>query len=554
MNPLSQSAQTVAPAAYGRAAAVWHLAWGLGIAVLLAAAGAGLLPVDGFAQAGLAFALVPGLVGQALWRDPPAHLKLGLVGVWAGAATLSVALAGGISGPLAIWTVSPLLAALVFGGPRERALGAAGSVLAVAVGLASAVRFPPEPQPFLAALATLLLIGTGGWSLLSAFTRREAIEAEGMALRRRLEQILQAQPLLSLRLDRTGGVHAAFGRAQPGLPLDQLTSEGLIGSAQSADHQAILAALQAAAAGVESRARFTPLNAIDRQLEAVIRPLEGDGLLAVLRDVSDQQAREAALEAARFEAETLHQGKTRFLANMSHELRTPLNAVLGFSDMMRQRMFGPLPERYLEYANLIHEAGGHLLDLINDVLDMSKIEAERFELARERFDAREPVSAALRLIRLQAHDKGVDLHAAFPPDPVAVEADKRALKQMALNLLSNAVKFTPRHGSVTLTLEARGEVLELSVADTGVGLSPLDLERIGRPYEQAGEAEQRQRGTGLGLSLVRSMAELHGGQLTIESSLGEGSVFTLRLPIVDLERRGSGEVVPFPGPVSGEPV
>jgi cell cycle sensor histidine kinase DivJ len=292
---------------------------------------------------------------------------------------------------------------------------------------------------------------------------------------------------------------------------------------------------------------------MDRLFEVALRRLPDGTILAVLRDVSDQQAREAALDAARQEAETLHQGKTRFLANMSHELRTPLNAVIGFSDMMRQRMFGPLPDRYLEYANLIHEAGGHLLDLINDVLDMSKIEAERFELARQRFDAREPISAALRLIRLQAHDKGVELNGAFPVDPVPVEADKRALKQMVLNLLSNAVKFTPRHGSVTLSMRVDDAVLEVSVADTGVGLSPADLERIGRPYEQAGGPDQRRQGTGLGLSLVRSMAELHGGTLSIESRLGEGSDFTLRLPIVDTTARPTAEVVPFPGTAGADP-
>lgn len=535
-------------------AAAWHLAWGLGVAALLAAAGGGVLPAGAFVQAGLAFALLPALVGQALWRQPEGSMHLALTGAWLASTVLAIGLSGGVTGPLAVWSIAPLIAGLVFGGSRERALGAAGSVIAVAVGLAVSIRYPPEPLPLLASLATLLLIGTGGWSLVSSIGRREAREAEGQTLRRRLEHILQAQPLLSLRLDARGGVHGAFGRAQPGLTLDALTGEGLVGVAQPVDRPAVQAALDAAAAGLEGRAAFHPGRALDRQFEVVIRPLEDEGLLAVVRDISDQQAREAALEAARIEAETLHQGKTRFLANMSHELRTPLNAVLGFSDMMRQRMFGPLPERYLEYANLIHEAGGHLLDLINDVLDMSKIEAERFELARERFDAREPVSAALRLIRLQAHDKGVNLHAALPADPIPVEADKRALKQMTLNLLSNAVKFTPRHGSVTLTMEARGEVLELGVADTGVGLSPSDLARIGRPYEQVGEADQRKRGTGLGLSLVRSMAELHGGQLTIESTLGEGSVFSLRLPIVDELRRGSGEVVPFPAPAGADPV
>jgi cell cycle sensor histidine kinase DivJ len=166
-------------------------------------------------------------------------------------------------------------------------------------------------------------------------------------------------------------------------------------------------------------------------------------LIAQAFDGTPQFARESGLESARAEAEAQNAGKTRFLANMSHELRTPLNAVLGFSDIMRQRLFGPLPDRYADYADSIHEAGGHLLDLINDVLDVSKIEAERYELSIERFDAREAVSAAIALVRLSATDKGVELNGVLPVEPLMVEADQRALKQMTLNLLSNAIKFTP---------------------------------------------------------------------------------------------------------------
>ncbi|HAF80633.1 MAG TPA: sensor histidine kinase, partial [Brevundimonas sp.] len=220
--------------------------------------------------------------------------------------------------------------------------------------------------------------------------------------------------------------------------------------------------------------------------------------------------------------------------NMSHELRTPLNAVIGFADIMRQRLFGPLPDRYADYAESIHQAGGHLLDLINDVLDLSKIEAERYELALDRFDARDPVSAAVALIRPQADEKGVHLAPVLPPHPLEVEADARALKQMALNLLSNAVKFTPAGGSVTLTLDGIGPYLELVVSDTGVGIAPEDLQRLGRPFEQAGGADQKAQGTGLGLSLVRSLAELHGGRLTIDSTLGEGVAAMVRLPVATL--------------------
>jgi cell cycle sensor histidine kinase DivJ len=163
---------------------------------------------------------------------------------------------------------------------------------------------------------------------------------------------------------------------------------------------------------------------------------------------------------------------------------------------------------------------------------MSKIEAERFELSREVFDGREAVNAVLRLMRGQADRAGVQLRGVLPREPLEIDADRRALKQIALNLVSNALKFTPRHGAVTVGLQAVGGMMELVVADTGMGMSPQDLARVGRPYEQAGDAERRAAGTGLGLSLVRSFAELHGGEMILESVLGEGTTVTVRLPVL----------------------
>jgi len=256
----------------------------------------------------------------------------------------------------------------------------------------------------------------------------------------------------------------------------------------------------------------------------------------------------AEAEAARTAADAANQAKSRFLANMSHELRTPLNAVMGFADIMRNRLFGPLPDRYAEYAQLIHESGAHLLELINDVLDMSKIEADRYRLQREAFDAREAVSGVLRLMRTQAEEAGVDVRGELPEGALAVEADKRAVKQIVLNLLSNALKFTPRGGSVTLSVLTGEDDLILVVADTGVGVAPEDLERLGRPYEQAGDAEVRAQGTGLGLSLVRAFAELHGGSMAIESELGEGTAVTVRLPVLtraEAAPADGAQVIPF---------
>jgi cell cycle sensor histidine kinase DivJ len=255
-------------------------------------------------------------------------------------------------------------------------------------------------------------------------------------------------------------------------------------------------------------------------------------IVGAVRDARGQRAREAELEDARVAAEQQNAGKSRFLANMSHELRTPLNAIMGFSDIMRQRLFGPMSDRYSEYAELIHESGAHLLELINDVLDMSKIEAERFELSREDFDARDAISAVLRLMRGQADRAGITLRGSLPAVPLEAAADRRAVKQIAMNLLSNALKFTPRGGMVTISARGDGRVLEIVVTDTGVGIAGEDLTRLGRPFEQAGGAEQRQAGSGLGLSLVRAFARLHGGDMEIASVVGEGTTITVRMPVL----------------------
>jgi cell cycle sensor histidine kinase DivJ len=259
----------------------------------------------------------------------------------------------------------------------------------------------------------------------------------------------------------------------------------------------------------------------------IVRPLGSPA-----HDTSELEAKLGEARAAQAEAEADAKAKMRFLANMSHELRTPLNAIMGFSDIMRTRLFGELPPRYGDYPELIHESGRHLLDLINDVLDMSKIEADRYELAREEFDAREPVSAALRILQIQAHESRVQLRGILPSSELDVDADRRAIKQIVLNLVANALKFTPEPGSVTVTLQSAQGAMELVVADTGVGIAPEDLARLGKPFEQAGDAASRTGGTGLGLSLVKAFAKLHGGDMTIESRLGEGTAVTVRLPVL----------------------
>ena len=312
----------------------------------------------------------------------------------------------------------------------------------------------------------------------------------------------------------------------------------------------VLAALGSTGAALLTASRFGAGPAQDAPAPAAVDPGVAGQLAAAESARAQAEAARMQAEAAREEAASANAAKSRFLANMSHELRTPLNAIMGFADIMRNRLFGPMPDRYAEYAQLIHESGEHLLDLINDVLDMSKIEAERFRLFKESFDARDAVSGVLRLMRPQAEEAGIDLRAALPDGALTVDADKRALKQIGLNLISNALKFTPRGGSVTVSLGAADGALELTVADTGVGVSPEDLERLGRPFEQAGDAESRAMGTGLGLSLVRALADLHGGEMGIESALGEGTAVTVRLPVLVEEAAPpapTAQVIPFAG-------
>ena len=258
---------------------------------------------------------------------------------------------------------------------------------------------------------------------------------------------------------------------------------------------------------------------------------EGD-IVAVTRDITERKANERDLIAARDEAETASRAKSRFLANMSHELRTPLNAIIGFSEVMSHQMFGPLgAPRYLEYSRLINESGTHLLKLINSILDMSKIEAGRFKLSPEHFDLEESIVQALHFVSLQAERSGVTLSHGVSPEARTICADKRAVMQILINLLANGVKFTPPGGTVTASAEMTESGLALAVSDTGIGIGAEDLERLGRPFEQVdSEYTRAKEGTGLGLALVRALAHLHGGTMTIDSTLGEGTSVRILIP------------------------
>ena len=544
-----------------RAAAGWHgacaaLAIPGAATMAVAAPGAGWPPF-----VGLLVLAAPGLAGLLSAARRTAGGRAAVLGLWALATALGALLTGGVSGPLAIWCLAPFVAALMLGGRDQWALGGAlalGAIAAAALGQTLGLATPPPAAPapfvldlgakiaFAVALIAAQMAGARAGHAVSpsaAVPRPEPVREDNWptgaetALRERLHQ----QPHLILVFGEGGRVTEAYGPAPASVSLEALLGQGLLSLTEPARWRDLSLAMARAASEGAGRIEFPLADWPQIWLALDLRVMADGRLIGALRDATPDVRRALALDAARADAEALNIGKSRFLANMSHELRTPLNAIMGFSDIMRERMFGPLPGKYGEYADLIHDAGSHLLDLINDVLDMSKIEAAKYELQREALDAREPVSAALRLMRLQADDVGVQLRGVLPSQPLDVLADRRALKQIVLNLISNALKFTPKGGLVTVSLSALAGALELTVADTGLGIAEDDLLRLGRPFEQAGDAGQQARGTGLGLSLVRAFAELHGGEMTIESRLGEGTAVTVRLPVLLAPRsNGSG--------------
>jgi signal transduction histidine kinase len=237
------------------------------------------------------------------------------------------------------------------------------------------------------------------------------------------------------------------------------------------------------------------------------------------------ERRNRQLSEANRMAEDAVAAKSRFLANMSHELRTPLNAIIGFADLLKSGLYGHLNPRQADYAQHIHASGNHLLELINDVLDISRLDLEAYALDPERLDLGETIAAGLRTLSVAAEDKGVSLSADLPRAVPQIVADERALKQVLLNLLSNAVKFTPKGGAVRVAAGLREDgALALTVSDTGIGIAPEDLPRLFRPFQQAENARrQNPQGTGLGLVISRRLMEKHGGTLDLESELGKGT-------------------------------
>ncbi len=256
-------------------------------------------------------------------------------------------------------------------------------------------------------------------------------------------------------------------------------------------------------------------------------------LYGIIQDMTERILYEQNLKRAKDTSEQAYAAKSRFLANMSHELRTPLNAIIGFSEMIESQMLGPLfNEKYIEYATSIKESGHHLLDLISDILDMSKIEAGKHTLDLEKVNIKAILERTTHMIQGRAQEQNVKLRASeLDESNITINGDRRALTQIFLNLLSNAIKFTPAHGSVWIECAQGQEYLSIKVCDSGVGIPPNKLAAVLKPFEQASNEYTRDyEGTGLGLSITKELIELHGGIMSIESQLDIGTTVHVRLP------------------------
>lgn len=467
---------------------------------------------------------------------------------------------GGIESFAAVWLiVVPLEAAL----SASRRVAAFASLLALSCAgmliLVSQLGWLPVVEPSAAERGVLMAFGVTSATLYAAGLAfgAESLARTSVALLSREEERyrLLARNMSDVisRHQRNGAVQfiSPAVEAMLGGQVAQLLGHGLFDRVHVADRPAYLTALSDAARGevrsVEFRLRREP--AAERGqvdfiwVEMRCRPLDQDSardvtceaeVVAVMRDVTDRKLFEQALDQARSAAEAADAAKTRFLATMSHELRTPLNAIIGFSEMIAQEqalMLGAAQRK--EYAQLINDSGQHLLSVVNGILDMSKMESGNFEIASEPFAPRASLLHCCNLLALKARENGIDLITDAPQDLPVMTGDPRAFKQIVLNLVANAIKFTERGGQVCVSAAVSGSQLTLRISDTGVGIAPDDLKRIGAPFFQAGTTYQRRHeGTGLGLSIVKSLVALHLGELTVQSRLGEGTAVTVKLPLV----------------------
>jgi cell cycle sensor histidine kinase DivJ len=514
--------------------------------------------------AGFAWLIAPILLSYFLSRTGRYESAHVLSSVALAGLVITVAAAtGGIESFAAIWLVAVPVEAALSASRRVVAFASivALSCIVVLIGI-SYFHLVPASEADAASRAVLMAFGVGSATLYAvglAFGS-EALARTSVSLlsveedRYRLLARNMSDVISRHRHDGSIVFISPAAESLFGAAVADLVGHGVFDRVHVADRPAYLTALSDAARGgedrsVEFRVRRDAHSEEGREsgpefiwIEMRCRPLDQavadrrppeNGVVAVMRDVTDRKNQEHALEQARQAAERADASKSRFLATMSHELRTPLNAIIGFSEMIVQEDTLLLDrERRKEYAQLINDSGQHLLSVVNGILDMSKMESGNFEISLEPFSPRPALVNCCDLLALKARENGIDLITIAPDDLPDIVGDSRAFRQIVLNLVSNAIKFTERGGTVTVTAAVERSRFVLRVRDTGVGIGADDLKRIGDPFFQAGKTYQRRHeGTGLGLSIVKSLVGLHGGDMDVQSRIDEGTIVTIALPL-----------------------
>ena len=427
----------------------------------------------------------------------------------------------------AIFALCLVNVVMLASGRYFRTVAWAGVGLALGVGALTVVGGAPVAVLL---LLGLVLAGQMAWVTAAGGAAQAKIEPD---LAERINAVV-------LRMTREGEVLSASHQARTILRLDPdiLAGSGLFERVRVSDRVKLLCALSSdgdAAPNLFITLRIPGALPGDVAYLHVGLELLRDptGWTVILRDASEMGELQTSLDNAMDEAAGLEAAKSRFLAAVSHELRTPLNAIIGFSEMLlHQDVSGPLPVKQAEHVTLIREAGHHLLSIVNSILDVSKIEAGAYKIHPEPFEVAGAIDLALALLDGQATEKGVTLANMACGDAGLLDADQRAVHQILLNLVSNAVKFTPQGGSVSVSASRMADRMSITVADTGIGIAAADLEGLGKPFAQIHNDYTRKfEGTGLGLSLVKGLVALHGGDLSIESAPGEGTTVTVRLPL-----------------------
>ncbi|MDR3475218.1 MAG: PAS domain-containing sensor histidine kinase [Devosia sp.] len=452
---------------------------------------------------------------------------------------------------LAVAVLAPIHASLLNGAWRKRVWGLLAVVFCLA--LASGAGLIAWPEPYQPAFRLVGGLTFGIVALIVAYTANrlnQAFEVYDRAQINAYRHLLEHVQDAVIRFSSEGELLFASRSSETllGCKRYELSGNGLFERVHVLDRPVYLTAFADANQGGRARtveirmrhdddgqARAAQFIWVEIALSPVV---EGATLssrhevVALLRDVTDRRDQENEMRAARRAAEEASEAKSRFLATIGHELRTPLNAIVGFSEMMTSNIGGQLSAPHREYAELIHKSGTHLIGVVGMLLDMSRIEAGKFELSTESFSPEALVQPCLNMVDVLAREKQIRLVSQLTPNLPQIVADERACRQILINLLSNAIKFSHPSGVVTVAMKRQGDFLSLAVSDRGIGMSADAVSRIGEPFFQAQDGlSRRYEGTGLGLSIVKGLVDLHQGTLRVTSEPGSGTVMTVLLPI-----------------------